>query len=223
MHTCRKTVSQLIERLRDIDGPIAAAMLECAQRMTNEDMDAIGAHDASALCTHWKEQLGGFVAHEQVASVVAQLERSVPYVYTKLKSIRLQGNESLLTYLTIRRLVLEELARVLEEQAREAREVGNASTLSGEQVQHEDGDQRVEETTEEEHLVSSVGARPEIEVRRAQMTKQKCMCRFETNSNRVSAVYRKRRVLARNHDWEAQNAAVRVSTVPHGYIGDIWS
>ena len=47
----------------------------------------------------------------------------VPYVYTKLKSIRLHGNESLLTYLCVRALVLEQRAHA------EGGETGDAPHL----------------------------------------------------------------------------------------------
>ena len=66
------------------------------------------------------------------------------------------------------------------------------------------------------------GVRPEIAVRRVQVKKQKNMCRFETNDNRVSAEYRKRVVLPRDSAWEAKHAAVRITTVPHGYEGSVW-
>ena len=64
--------------------------------------------------------------------------------------------------------------------------------------------------------------RPEIAVRRVQVKKQKNMCRFETTDNRVSAEYRKRVVLPRDSAWEAKHAAVRITTVPHGYEGSVW-
>ena len=54
----------------------------------------------------WMNSLG-LDAHE-VEALVRKLEATVPYVYTKLKSIKLQGNESLLTYLCVRKLVMDQ-------------------------------------------------------------------------------------------------------------------
>ena len=150
--------------------------------MTNEQMDALLAYDESALVDHWRRQLGD-ASRDAVAGLVRRLEVTVPYVYTKLKSIKLQGNESLLTYLDVRALVLDQ-RRYAEGGAGEAA--------------------------------------PHLDLRRAQLKKQRLGLSFETNDNRIGAEYQKRVVQPRNAQWEREHGAVRVTTVPYGYEGAIW-
>ena len=104
-----QSLDQLLHALGDLDGRIAEQMRHVAGGMTNAQMDDLRAYDLDALTRHWATQLGA--EPSAVEPVVRRLERELPYVYTKLKSIRLQGNESLLSYLTcVRALVLEQRA-----------------------------------------------------------------------------------------------------------------
>ena len=48
------------------------------------------------------------------------------------------------------------------------------------------------------------------------------MLDFVTSDNQVGAAYGKRRVLPRNAAWEAKHAALRITSVPHGYEGPVW-
>ena len=119
-----------------------------------------------------------------MAGVAARLQLVVPYVYTKLKSVRLQGNEVALSYLSVRKLVLDHRAHV---------ESGGAPSDA-----------------------------PKLELRRSQLKKRNFGLSFECNPNKVGADYGKRTVLPRNADWERRCAAVRITSVPLGYEGEIW-
>ena len=59
-------------------------------------------------------------------------------------------------------------------------------------------------------------------LRRSQLKKRNFGLSFETSDNRVGADYGKRTVLPRNAEWEAKHAALRITSVPHGYEGPVW-
>ena len=63
---------------------------------------------------------------------------------------------------------------------------------------------------------------PRLTVGRAQLKKRKHMLDFVSSDNQVGAAYGKRRVLPRNAAWEAKHAALRITSVPHGYEGPVW-
>lgn len=63
---------------------------------------------------------------------------------------------------------------------------------------------------------------PKLAVGRAQLKKRKHMLDFTSTDNHVGADYGKRRVLPRNAAWEARHAALRITSVPHGFQGVEW-
>ena len=63
---------------------------------------------------------------------------------------------------------------------------------------------------------------PRLTVGRAQLKKRKHMLDFTSSENHVGADYAKRRVLPRDAEWETRHAALRITSVPHGYEGPVW-
>jgi hypothetical protein len=67
-----------------------------------------------------------------------------------------------------------------------------------------------------------VGERDGIDLERTQVVRASLGATFLTKSNTVTARYAKRAVSGRNPAWEAANGALRITTAPHGYEGDVW-
>jgi hypothetical protein len=67
-----------------------------------------------------------------------------------------------------------------------------------------------------------LGERDGIDLERTQVVRASLGATFLTKSNTVTARYAKRAECERNPVWEAANGALRVTTVPHGYEGDVW-
>ena len=63
---------------------------------------------------------------------------------------------------------------------------------------------------------------PRLSLTRAQLKKRRHQLSFTSSENQVGADYGKRVVLPRNAAWESAHAAVRVTTVPHGFQGEVW-
>ena len=71
-------------------------------------------------------------------------------------------------------------------------------------------------------VTKSQASAPRLTVGRAQLKKRKHMLDFTSSENHVGADYAKRRVLPRNAEWETRHAALRITSVPHGYEGPVW-
>ena len=86
-------------------------MLEHAEAMSDDEMKELAPCDKETLTLYWARRFEGGRGKDfdskTIMSVVTSLEITHPYVYTKIKSILLQGNESLLGYREVRRLMLE--------------------------------------------------------------------------------------------------------------------
>ena len=67
-----------------------------------------------------------------------------------------------------------------------------------------------------------VGERDGIDLERTQVVRASLGATFLTKSNTVTARYAKCAVSGRNPAWEAANGALRITTAPHGYEGDVW-
>ena len=67
-----------------------------------------------------------------------------------------------------------------------------------------------------------VGERDGIDLERTQVVRASLGATFLTKSNTVTARYAKRAESGRSPAWEAANGALRITTAPHGYEGDVW-
>jgi hypothetical protein len=94
-----------------LENEVISAMLEHAEAMSDDEMKELAPCDKETLTLYWARRFEGGRGKDfdskTIMSVVTSLEITHPYVYTKIKSILLQGNESLLGYREVRRLMLE--------------------------------------------------------------------------------------------------------------------
>ena len=127
-----QTVGQLRDSLAAMEGEVAAAMLRAVDEggVTQEDMEAIKCFDEPALAAWWLRKLdlprtGGTLPPKkrslacwlamELPSVIHALERQVPAPYTRLKAVRVQGNEMQLNYVALRRFLFEHVENAEED------------------------------------------------------------------------------------------------------------
>lgn len=105
-----QTTGQWRDALEAVEGGRARdEMLEGPP--TQGECDEIKAYDARALATWWASNRPRVASFDrgEVERVVAQCDMTIHYPYTKLKALRLAGNETSLHYLRMRRLLFDQL------------------------------------------------------------------------------------------------------------------